>query len=128
MIVPLFCLMSLPPPRSTRTDTLFPYTTLFRSKYASTVRGWENTMKNYTGQVEGFERIGAAQRKRDEEAAVLAWLREQGEDGKPALAAPDQLVALAPDARAPRERAQHRRAACRASMCQAVSIPWVAAY
>src|SRR3546814_13265845 len=26
--------MSLRPPRSTRTDTLFPYTTLFRSSYA----------------------------------------------------------------------------------------------
>src|SRR3546814_14161427 len=26
-----FFLMILPPPRSTRTDTLFPYTTLFRS-------------------------------------------------------------------------------------------------
>src|SRR3546814_20660671 len=26
-----FCLMSPRPPRSTRTDTLFPYTTLFRS-------------------------------------------------------------------------------------------------
>src|SRR3546814_1819565 len=38
-------------------------------KYASTVRGWENTMKNYTGQVEGLERIGDAQRKRDAEAA-----------------------------------------------------------
>src|SRR3546814_1438619 len=61
-------------------------------------------MKNYTGQVEGFERIGAAQRKRDEEAAVLAWLREKGDDGKPALAAHDKLVALANDARATRER------------------------
>src|SRR3546814_11145973 len=29
-----FFLMILPPPRSTRTDTLFPYTTLFRSKTA----------------------------------------------------------------------------------------------
>src|SRR3546814_11273481 len=27
----VFCLMSRRPPRSTRTDTLFPYTTLFRS-------------------------------------------------------------------------------------------------
>src|SRR3546814_8919920 len=26
-----FCVMIRPPPRSTRTDTLFPYTTLFRS-------------------------------------------------------------------------------------------------
>ena len=73
-------------------------------KYASTVRGWENTMKNYVGQVEGFERIGAAARKRSEEAAVLEWLRAQGDKGKPALEAHEKLVALAADARATRER------------------------
>src|SRR3546814_3171064 len=27
------------PPRSTRTDTLFPYTTLFRSRYVSMAKG-----------------------------------------------------------------------------------------
>src|SRR3546814_9897973 len=32
MYYSLFCLMIRRPPRSTRTDTLFPYTTLFRSK------------------------------------------------------------------------------------------------
>ena len=73
-------------------------------KYASTVRGWENTMKNYAGQVEGFERIDAAARKRSEEAAVLDWLRGQGDAGKPALEAHERLVALAADARATRER------------------------
>src|SRR3546814_14518428 len=31
MLVPFFFLMIRRPPRSTRTDTLFPYTTLFRS-------------------------------------------------------------------------------------------------
>src|SRR3546814_5342818 len=31
MLLLLFCLMRRRPPRSTRTDTLFPYTTLFRS-------------------------------------------------------------------------------------------------
>src|SRR3546814_15940488 len=31
MVVVLFFLMIRQPPRSTRTDTLFPYTTLFRS-------------------------------------------------------------------------------------------------
>src|SRR3546814_8098087 len=31
----VFFLMIRPPPRSTRTDTLFPYTTLFRSNYYS---------------------------------------------------------------------------------------------
>src|SRR3546814_20288426 len=31
----IFFFMVLRPPRSTRTDTLFPYTTLFRSSYAN---------------------------------------------------------------------------------------------
>src|SRR3546814_16882171 len=29
------------PPRSTRTDTLFPYTTLFRSRLRAADQGWE---------------------------------------------------------------------------------------
>ena len=29
-------------------------------KYASTIRGWQNTMKNYGGQLEGFQRINAS--------------------------------------------------------------------
>src|SRR3546814_8022950 len=33
MCVLCFCLMIRRPPRSTRTDTLFPYTTLFRSRH-----------------------------------------------------------------------------------------------
>src|SRR3546814_9025146 len=33
-----FFLMILRPPRSTRTDTLFPYTTLFRSRRAGALR------------------------------------------------------------------------------------------
>ena len=73
-------------------------------KYASTVRGWENAMKNYQGQVEGFKRIDAAKKKRDEEAAVLDWLRAQGDKAKPALDAHAQLVALAENSRATRER------------------------
>src|SRR3546814_1075536 len=36
----LFFLMILRPPRSTRTDTLFPYTTLFRSRAGRAPRGW----------------------------------------------------------------------------------------
>src|SRR3546814_6126996 len=33
----LFCLISRRPPRSTRTDTLFPYTALFRSRHPANV-------------------------------------------------------------------------------------------
>src|SRR3546814_9159579 len=36
----LFFLMIRRPPRSTRTDTLFPYTTLFRSLVVKTFIGW----------------------------------------------------------------------------------------
>ena len=73
-------------------------------KYASTMRGWENVLKNYDGQLEGFKRIGAAQTKQHEEAAVLAWLRKQGGKGAAALAAHDQLLKLNAQARATRER------------------------
>ncbi|MDQ3205402.1 MAG: S46 family peptidase [Pseudomonadota bacterium] len=73
-------------------------------KYASTIRGWQNAMKNYAGQLEGFERIGASKTKVDNEAAVLAWLKKQGRKGKPALAAHAQLTALGDQARANRDR------------------------
>ena len=63
-------------------------------KYASTIRGWQNTMKNYGGQLEGFERIGASKTKQAEEEAILAWLRGQGADGQAALAAHDKLLEL----------------------------------
>src|SRR3546814_16371899 len=33
------------PPRSTRTDTLFPYTTLFRSDPTNLVDGWASKMR-----------------------------------------------------------------------------------
>lgn len=73
-------------------------------KYASTAKGWANAMKNYDGQLEGFKRINAADTKRKDEEAVLAWLRTQGAQGKPALAAHERLVGLGEQARATRER------------------------
>ncbi|MFP7722670.1 S46 family peptidase [Lysobacter sp. A3-1-A15] len=73
-------------------------------KYANTIRGWQNAMKNYAGQLEGFKRIGAAETKRREEAAVLAWLRRQGQEGQAALEAHAQLEALGELARQHRER------------------------
>src|SRR3546814_20968656 len=43
-------LMILRPPRSTRTDTLFPYTTLFRSPLLSEVQyEWLDHFKSVTG-------------------------------------------------------------------------------
>jgi len=65
--------------------------------YAGMLRGWENTMKNYQGQLEGFARIGATAHKRAEENAVLDWLREQGAAGQPALDAHQRLLEIHAD-------------------------------
>lgn len=73
-------------------------------RYASTIRGWQNVMKNYDGQLEGFKRIGAAEKKQAEETAVLEWLRKQGPQGEAAIAAHGKLVALDEAARTHRER------------------------
>ncbi len=73
-------------------------------KYASTIRGWQNAMKNYDGQLEGFRRTHAAATKHADEAAVLEWLRKQGDEGKAALEAHATLVALDEQARAQRDR------------------------
>src|SRR3546814_11677463 len=44
MFVMFFFLMIRRPPRSTRTDTLFPYTTLFRSKILDQDVGFANQL------------------------------------------------------------------------------------
>src|SRR3546814_12486359 len=62
LILSLFFLMIPRPPRSTRTDTLFPYTTLFRS-----VRGlrlWKVAIRFGLGRV---DQIGEFDRILDEE-------------------------------------------------------------
>src|SRR3546814_1772281 len=52
-----FLLMIRRPPRSTRTDTLFPYTTLFRSLlYASYSRGFRSG--GFNGRASFFVKIG----------------------------------------------------------------------
>ncbi|CAN7431700.1 S46 family peptidase [Pseudoxanthomonas sp. LjRoot143] len=73
-------------------------------KYANTMAGWNNTSKNYDGQLEGFKRIDAAGQKQREEAEVLAWLKGQGAKGKPALDAHAKLLALLEQNKATRER------------------------
>ena len=65
-----------------------------KAKYASTMRGWENVLKNYDGQLTGFKRIDASKTKHEQETKVLTWLRSQGDDGKAALAAHDKLLEL----------------------------------
>ncbi|AKC85960.1 S46 family peptidase [Pseudoxanthomonas suwonensis] len=73
-------------------------------RYASSMAGWNNTSKNYTGQLEGFQRIDAAGQKQAEEAAVLAWLKGQGAKGTAALDAHARLIALLEQTQATRER------------------------
>ncbi len=73
-------------------------------KYANTVRGWENVLKNYDGQLEGFERIGAEQVKKKQEAEVLAWLRKRGNNGKSAIEAHESLLRLNAQAMNTRDR------------------------
>src|SRR3546814_13676461 len=68
-----FFLMIRRPPRSTRTDTLFPYTTLFRSRYASasTTNADRNTVQlidigaNLTHDSFDHDRDAVLQRARD---------------------------------------------------------------
>jgi hypothetical protein len=73
-------------------------------KYASIVRNWENVLKNYDGQLEGFERMGASGIKEKQEQAVLSWLRKRGKAGTPALEAYETLRSLSTQTRATRER------------------------
>ena len=73
-------------------------------KYASTMAGWNNTSKNFDGQLEGFKRIDAAGQKHAEEKKILAWLQSRGESGSEALAAHAKLVALGDAAKVTRER------------------------
>src|SRR3546814_19103258 len=63
----LFFLMIRRPPRSTRTDTLFPYTTLFRSPLAGRVTDQTATLT--TEQMAGLEQTLRAfeAKKRSEE-------------------------------------------------------------
>ncbi|MBS0226419.1 MAG: S46 family peptidase [Proteobacteria bacterium] len=73
-------------------------------KYASTVRGWENTLKNFDGQLEGFRRTNALATKQAEESAVLAWLKKQHKAGEPALAAWNTIGTLNAQSAKTRER------------------------
>ena len=73
-------------------------------KYASIVRSWENVLKNYDGQLEGFQRAGASGIKQKQEQAVLTWLRKRGKAGTSALEAHQTLLALNGQAIATRQR------------------------
>jgi hypothetical protein len=75
-------------------------------KYAASMAGWQNTMKNFRGQLVGFERADAVGAKRADEAALQAWLVAQGDDGRAALDNLEALRAHIAEARRVRERNQ----------------------
>lgn len=63
-------------------------------KYAPTLRGQLNTMKNFQGQLDTFNKTHSTEQKNREEAEVLAWLAKQGKKGEAALTAHKELVKL----------------------------------
>src|SRR3546814_14714330 len=106
------------PPRSTRTDTLFPYTTLFRSAVvAHAVRRREVPAAGETIQhVADVADQGARQRRRGDPALgrlhlqpAVPVLRQQGQE---------TVVAVLADA--PVLSAEIGRASCRERVCQYV--------
>src|SRR3546814_20773413 len=99
--------MIRPPPRSTRTDTLFPYTTLFRAQFLDIVR----------------REIG------DQQAPARHQPARRPTDRRPRL--PREMEHMVPDRRvrpavAPRPRVEIGRASCRERVCQNVWIEVVA--
>ena len=55
-------------------------------KYASTVAGLNNYLKNFGGQLEGLHRADAVEVKRAQEARLEAWLKQKGDAAHVALA------------------------------------------
>src|SRR3546814_5565204 len=98
-------LMQRRPPRSTRTDTLFPYTTLFRSHELTHVvqqKGMGKTrglQRQSTGNTAETEQLALADPLTDQEwLRVRAW-QERGAVGfDPLTADPDENAALIADA------------------------------
>src|SRR3546814_20615860 len=76
-----FFLMLRRPPRSTRTDTLFPYTTLFRSQAAFECGGDARDKGGIRGRRLGDRAEGQVETRRIDPAFVLAgpalWRGEQ---------------------------------------------------
>src|SRR3546814_15845839 len=63
------------PPRSTRTDTLFPYTTLFRSKVLS-----EENVERIAGTLENIESLtGSIADQREDLSALIVNARKASE-------------------------------------------------
>src|SRR3546814_11061511 len=122
------------PPRSTRTDTLFPYTTLFRSHRCHRQR-YPADCSAYSGPVSSAERGGTRSTRAAEDAALVAriaqWRTGSGQalrakPGVPVLSIPRVSVAANGRRSSDFERNAGRtfphrkigRASCRERMCK----------
>src|SRR3546814_4156349 len=72
------------PPRTTRTDTLFPYTTLFRSLFLLVVGGAERTRQRRHPRTQGLDRGAGVRSRRHSYRRIpgVGW-RHQGADPVP---------------------------------------------
>src|SRR3546814_13493800 len=110
------------PPRSTRTDTLFPYTTLVRSvnperKSAELTRA--RTVRPYIGTVDLLLDIHSMQRKQP--AMMMAGPLAKGRELAKAVGLPEIVVTDAGHAAGKRMRDYEiGRASCRERVCQYV--------
>src|SRR3546814_13805368 len=81
--VMLFFLILRRPPRSTRTDSLFPYTTLYRSHLAAFLRGGDLDPRLVVARFAGgdHQRVAGLHLGIDLEARGLRLPAEVGDDG-----------------------------------------------
>src|SRR3546814_11490336 len=116
-----FVLMIRRPPRSTRTDTLFPYTTLFRSERAVVEQQRDEVEHVARVHLAGVQRAAAGQVQRTgdgdavavdgltrlRQLAVAAGLRGQVDDHAAGLPAGHPRCDNATRRRAPRQRGRY---------------------
>src|SRR3546814_10235020 len=91
LLLILFFLMIRRPPRSTRTDTLFPYTTLFRSGGAARARKAVSLAQG--GTAGGRRRCGRGRKRAGRRPRVRRW--RVGRRGAGRLWGPERLLCQA---------------------------------
>src|SRR3546814_10323260 len=97
--------MIRPPPRSTRTDTLCPYTTLFRSSVT-----FRELAETYLAEKEeDYTLNGVSAKRRDKVQATVSTLREIIGDNTPVHTVDDDIVQRARSmlSRIPGNRLKH---------------------
>src|SRR3546814_11022119 len=109
MCICLFFFMIRRPPRSTRTDTLFPYTTLFRSLNARARGGFPSPCENFRASA-----VAATARE------LFLEPGERAERPRLLLAQHAGIAQGGCGAGCARERIEIGRASCRERVCQYV--------